>query len=167
MKLVCDLKIAIQIKNLKIEVMLVKRESTQPVYSKLFSDFFDKEFGNWSNYNFSKTETTLPAVNIVENEGDFVVEVAAPGLKKEDFEIQIQDDVLTISSEKNEENMEAQKNYSRREYKYLAFKRSFTLPKDLIDDQKVEARYENGELFITIPKKEEAKPKGPLKISVN
>lgn len=147
--------------------MIVKRNNTQPVYSKVFSDFFDKEFGNWSNYNFSKTETTLPAVNIVENQTEFVVEVAAPGLKKEDFEIQIHDNVLTISSERRDEKEESEKNYSRREYKYLAFKRSFTLPKDLIDDKKVEAKYENGELLITIPKKEEAKEKEPLKISVN
>jgi len=147
--------------------MLVRREHNSPVYSGLFSDFFDKEFGNWTNSNFSKTETTLPAVNILENDDAFTVEVAAPGMKKNDFDINIFENVLTISSEKSEENEEKDKNYSRREYKYLSFKRSFTLPKDIVDDEKIEAKYENGELFITIPKKEEAKPKGPLKIAVS
>jgi len=146
--------------------MLVRREQNSPVYSSLFSDFFDKEFGNWTNSNFSSTETTLPAVNIVESDDAFIVEVAAPGMKKDDFDINIFENVLTISSEKEEVDEEKDKNYSRREYKYLSFKRSFTLPKDIIDDEKVKAKYENGELFITIPKKEEAKPKGPLRIAV-
>jgi HSP20 family protein len=150
----------------KDKAMLVKRDYSTPAYPRLFADFFDNEFGNWSRSNFSKTETTLPAVNILETDKQFSVEVAAPGMKKEDFDIQIHDNVLTISSEKSTESEEKEKNYTRREYNYLSFKRSFTLPKDIIDIDKVEAKYEEGELKIVIPKKEEAKPKGPQKVLV-
>ena len=89
--------------------MLVKRNYSTPAYSRLFADFFDNELGNWSRSNFSKTETTLPAVNILETDEQFSVEVAAPGMKKEDFDIQIHDNVLTISSEKSTESEEKEK----------------------------------------------------------
>ena len=145
--------------------MLVKRE-TYPALSRVFGDFFDKEFSDWSNTNYSETNTTLPAVNIKETENEFIVEVAVPGMDKKDFNIDLNENLLSVSSEKKEENSENMEKYSRREYSYQSFRRVFTLPKEVVDDEKISAKYVNGELIISIPKKEEAKPKGPMKIEI-
>lgn len=132
----------------------------------IFDDFFNMELGNWKNKNFSSTNTTLPAVNIKEDEDEFTVEMAAPGMVKEDFKINLEHNVLTIASEKNEENQEESGKYSRKEFSYRSFQRAFTLP-DSADNEKIEARYENGVLKIGIPKKEEAKPRPPRQISIS
>ena len=145
--------------------MLVKRE-TYPALSRVFGDFFDKEFSDWSNTNYSETNTTLPAVNIKESENEFIVEVAVPGMDKKDFNIDLHENLLTVSSEKKEESTDNNGKYSRREYSYQSFRRVFTLPKEVVDDENISAKYENGELLIVIPKKEEAKPKGPMKIEI-
>jgi HSP20 family protein len=98
----------------------------------------------------------MPSVNIVENKDNYRVAVAAPGLKKEDFKIDIDGNVLTISSEKEEEKKESEEKYTRREYSYSAFSRSFTLPED-VNKEAIEARYADGVLNISLPRKEEAK----------
>jgi len=98
----------------------------------------------------------VPSVNIIENENDFVLELAAPGKTKEDFKINLENQLLTISSEVKEEKEETKKNYTRREFVFNSFSRSFTLPKNIIHD-KVAADYKDGILRITLPKKEEAK----------
>lgn len=146
--------------------MLIKRESSLPMFSNMFGDFFDKAFSDWSNTNFSLTNTTLPATNIKETKDDFIVTMAVPGMSKKDFNINLSNNILTISSEKKEEKKENEDNYNRREYSYQSFSRSFTLPKDVVNDEKITAKYNNGELLITIPKKEEAKPKKPLQIEI-
>lgn len=133
--------------------MLVK-SSGYPVLPSLFDDFFR----DWSTTNFSDTNTTLPAVNIRENDDEFVVEVAVPGMDKNDFKIDLENNLLTISSEKVSNNEEKKDKYTRREYSYQSFKRSFTLPKNIVDSDKIKAKYHAGELIIQIPKKEEAKP---------
>ncbi|MBJ2175586.1 Hsp20/alpha crystallin family protein [Aureibaculum sp. A20] len=127
---------------------------------------FDNLFRDWSSTNFSETNTSLPAVNIKEDEDGFTVNLAAPGMDKKDFNIDLNNDVLTISSEKNEENKEEKDNYTRREYSYQSFKRSFNLPKNIVDNDKIKATYTNGELSIVIPKREEAKPKPARLIEV-
>ena len=109
-----------------------------------------------------KVGNGLPATNILNNEGDFVIEIAVPGMKKSDFKIDVDNDVLTISSEEKLENEKAATNYTRREFYYNSFKRSFTLP-EITDSEKIVAKYEDGVLAISIPKKEEAKPK-PVKV---
>lgn len=103
---------------------------------------------------------TIPAVNIKETETGFELELAAPGLKKDQFSIEVDQNLLTISSERKDENesKNAEGTYSRREFSYSAFKRSFTLP-ETVDSEKIEAQYEDGVLHIAIPKKEEALPK--------
>lgn len=146
--------------------MLAKRNIFYPTFSSLFGDFFDKEFSDWTTSNFSPTQTTLPAVNIKETDDKFEVVMAAPGMNKKDFKINLDDNVLTISSEKEEENKENKEKFSRREYSYQSFTRSFTLPKEVVDAGKISAKYENGELFIDIPKKEEAKPIPPKQIEI-
>lgn len=146
--------------------MLIKRNDSYPVFSNLFGDFFDKAFSDWNSTNFSLTNTTLPAVNIQESKDDFLVSMAVPGMSKKDFKIDLNDNLLTISSEKKEEKKKEEVNFTRQEYSYQSFSRSFTLPKDVVNDEKISAKYEDGELKILIPKKEEAKPKEPKVISI-
>ena len=136
-------------------------------YPSLFDRFFENDWFDWANRNFSDTNTTLPSVNIKESAEDFEVEVAAPGLGKKDFKIELSHDLLTISSEKkiDKETKKGQQ-FSRREFSYQSFSRSFTLP-NTADSEKIEAKYENGILRIVIPKKEEAKPKPPRQISIS
>jgi HSP20 family protein len=131
----------------------------------LFDDFFNNDLTDWRRTNFSSTGTTLPKVNIKENDDSFAVEMAAPGMEKKDFEIHVENGILTISSEKKDEVKEEKENFTRREFSFQSFQRSFTLP-DTVDGEKIKDRYENGLLMVTIPKKEEAKPKPPKKITV-
>ena len=142
--------------------MLVKRRTGIPVLPGTFDDFLT----GWPLINFSETDSTLPAVNIKENEDSFIVEVAAPGMDKKDFHIDFENDVLTISSEKTIDNEETTDTYTRKEHSYQTFKRSFNIPKNIADSNKISATYKNGELVITIPKKEEAKPKPARLIEV-
>jgi len=97
--------------------------------------------------------TVIPAVNIRETEKAFELEVAVPGLKKKDINIDLDENVLTISSKNEEEKNKEKDHFKRREFHYSAFERSFTIPEDT-DENKIEAKHENGVLFISIPKKE-------------
>ena len=135
--------------------------------SPLFDHFFDGEFFDWSNKNFSQTNTTLPSVNIKENENEYMLEVAAPGFEKEDFKIEQHNDLLTISSEKKieKENKDGER-FTKREFSYQSFSRSFTLPQTA-DGEKISANYDKGILTVSIPKREEAKPKAPRLVQVN
>ena len=144
--------------------MLLARNSNQA--PSLFDRFFDGELFDWSNRNFSNTNTTLPTVNIKENGELFIVELAAPGLEKEDFKIELNHNLLTISSEKKSENEIKEGEYfTKREFSYQSFSRSFTLPQ-IADGEKIEANYEKGILNVHIPKKEEAKPKPARTIEI-
>ena len=128
----------------------------------VFDRFFDCDLMDWSN----NVNTTLPSVNIKETKEGFEVKVAAPGFDKNDFKLELNHDVLTISSEKQAENETKEgEQYTRREYCYSSFKRSFVLP-DSADAEKINAEYKNGILDITIPKKEEAKPKDKRVIEI-
>ena len=108
----------------------------------------------------------IPSVNVTENEKEFRIEMAAPGLERTDFKVKVENGVLTISSEKEQEKKEEKKNYTRREYSYNSFSRAFTLPENCAPDQ-INAKYENGILGITLPKKEVtvAKPVKEIKVS--
>ena len=128
----------------------------------VFDRFFDGDLMDWSN----DVNTTLPSVNIKETKEGFEVKVAAPGFDKNDFKLELNHDVLTISSEKQAENETKEgEQYTRREYCYSSFKRSFVLP-DSADAEKINAEYKNGILDITIPKKEEAKSKDKRVIEI-
>ncbi len=133
------------------------RFNHQPAFSDLFDQVF---FNNFDND--SKVACRKPATNIVENENNFELSLAVPGLGKEDIKIDLEDNLLTISSEKEDEKEDV--NYSRREFTYQNFSRSFTLPKT-VDTEKIKADYKNGILFVTLPKIEEAKLKKAIKIS--
>jgi HSP20 family protein len=135
------------------------RPSTYPsLFDSLFSevDFFADNRSNG---------LSVPAVNVKEDADGFNIELAAPGLKKDDFKINIDEKTLTISSEVKNEESEVKENYTRKEFSYTSFSRSFRLPKT-VDIDKVEASHENGVLYLVLPKKEEAKPKEPRLITV-
>jgi HSP20 family protein len=145
---------------------LVKRNELFPAWSRFFNDFFDKDLLDWSDKHFSNTNTTLPAVNIKESDNGFEVEMAVPGMSKNDFQINLENNTLCISSEKKSENENKESGYSRKEFSYQSFSRSFSLP-DSADEGSIKAKYENGILMISIPKREEAKPKPPRAISIS
>jgi HSP20 family protein len=146
---------------------LVKRENYSPTWSNFFNDFLNRDWYDWNNQNYSLTNTTIPAVNIKETENEFEVDMAAPGMKKDDFKIELNNNVLMISSEKQSENETRDgKNVTRREFSYQSFSRSFTLPA-IVETEKITAKYENGLLRVNIPKKDEAKPKPIKQIEVS
>ena len=141
---------------------IIKRNENFPMFPALLDDFLGRDWFDYSTKNFSKTNTTIPSVNIVESENNFEIELAAPGFEKKDFKVELNHNVLTISSDKSEQKEETEgKNFSRKEFSYQSFCRSFTIP-NVVDSEKIEARYENGILKVFIPKREELKPK-PLK----
>lgn len=113
-----------------------------------------------------KTVSGIPAVNITEGKENFTIEVAAPGLNKENFKINIENNLLTISSEKKNEKEDKEKNYVRREFSYSSFKRSFVLP-DMVQSDGIKASHKDGILMVEIPKKEEAKEKPPREIQIS
>jgi HSP20 family protein len=146
---------------------LLRRNENYPAWSNFFNDFFNRDWMDWTNQNFSETNTTLPSVNIIEGDDSFEVDMAAPGLGKKDFKIELKHGVLTISSEKKIENETKNgQHFTRREFSYQSFNRSFTLPQT-VDSEKISAKYDNGILKVTIPKKEEAKPKPVKAIDIN
>jgi len=124
------------------------------------NDFFPNAFDNFLNdFGTTKHLVNNPAVNVKETEEGFQVQIAAPGLKKEDFKVEINKNLLTISSAKKaEEESKENGKFTRREFSYQSFSRSFTLSQS-IDTEKIEAKYEQGILNITLPKREEAKVK--------
>jgi HSP20 family protein len=143
---------------------LVKRSNNLfPSMPSLLDRFFDGGLMDWNMSNFSTTDTTVPAVNVIENNDVFSIEVAAPGLKKEDFRIDYNNGQLTISSEhKNEMETKDGEKVTRREFSYQSFQRSFSVSENAIDVDNIVANYKDGILNITLPKREEAKPK-PMK----
>lgn len=116
----------------------------------MFSDLFEKDF--FSN----KFASNLPAVNIKEDDKEFKVEVAVPGLKKNDFKITTENGMINISAEREDTKEEKEGNYTRKEYNYNSFSRSFLLPED-VKDEDIKAKYEDGILKLSIPKKPETK----------
>lgn len=134
----------------------------------LFDDFFNRDLFNWNNLHFSNTNTTIPAVNIKETAENYEVEVAAPGMTKKDFKVELDGNTLTIRSEKSTQREEKDLDrYYQKEFSYQSFQRTFTLQKEVVDIEKIEAKYENGLLHLLIPKKEEAKQKQPKLIQVS
>ncbi len=125
-------------------------------FPAMMDDYFkpwNELFGNGGSWG---KVLTIPAVNIAENRDEFKVTVAAPGLKKDDFTIDVEDNMLTISSEKEENKEQKEAHYTRKEYSYSSFNRNFSLP-EMVNQGKIEASYQDGVLTVVLPKKEEAK----------
>lgn len=127
-----------------------KNHAVNPFFSDAFESVFNDSFLS------DRLSSRVPAVNISESENEFHIELAAPGLKKEDFKISLDKNVLSVSADKKTENAVEGKKFSKREYSYNTFTRSFTLP-DIADQGKIEAEYVDGILKLIVAKKEEAK----------
>lgn len=142
---------------------LVRRTNGHvPSFYNIFNDIFSDEV-----FNVKPNGSVVPAVNVKEDDGTFSLEVAAPGLNKEDFKVKVDKDILTISSEvenKTEDTDSAGK-YTRKEFSYRSFQRSFTLPES-VDGDGINAKYENGVLHVSLPKREEAKVKPAREIEI-
>ena len=144
---------------------IVKRDvGYAPTISNLFDDFFTRDLFNWPSS--SSTGTSIPKVNIYETDEGFHVEMAAPGMTKDDFKVELDNNMLTISSQKESKGSEENRNYQRREYSFQSFTRSFHLP-DSAEAEKINAKYVDGVLSLVIPKKEEAKRKPVRTIKIS
>nr|WP_315215905.1 Hsp20/alpha crystallin family protein [uncultured Flavobacterium sp.] len=148
---------------------LVKRNGLFPLVpvNTFFDDLFTKDIFDWTDRNFSSIGSNLPSVNLKETDDLLKIELAAPGMKKEDFKVEIDNNTLLISSEKEEEKEETRKkdNYIRKEFNYQSFFRSFSLP-EYIDESKIEANYKDGILHVNIAKKEGGKRKTTKRIAI-
>ncbi|MCE3227552.1 MAG: molecular chaperone Hsp20 [Bacteroidetes bacterium] len=116
--------------------------------------------------DFWNSGVNTPPANISETDKEYQLELSVPGVKRDDIKIDVEDGMITVSSEKEEESKDENKGYKRREFSYSSFSRSFQLP-DNIDENNINAKYEDGMLCLTIPKKETAvsKPRKQIKIS--
>jgi HSP20 family protein len=145
---------------------LLRRQ--QPSWPSLFEDAFFKDFFDAAPKSFGNVTKSVPAVNVKETDTAFKVEVAAPGVKKEDFRINVEEDMLTISTEAQQEHEEKDKEgrYTKREFSYQSFSRSFSLNPDHVDVEHISANYEDGILHLNIPKKtkEELKVKKSIEV---
>ena len=133
------------------------KEDFFPSFTSLWDDFFGKNA--WPEMK------SVPAVNISEHPDRFEVEVAAPGMKKEDFKVNLEHNVLTLSGEHNMENESKDKKFTRKEFSYSSFQRSFTLPEN-VNASGIEAKYNDGILKLVLPKKEEVKQNPSKQITV-
>ncbi|MCA0153125.1 Hsp20/alpha crystallin family protein [Winogradskyella vincentii] len=136
-----------------------------PSWSSWIDDIFNRELPSVLTSNFS-TGMTMPQVNIRETADAYFVDMAVPGMKKSDFNINLDNQLLSISTESSEEHTHENENFTRKEFGYSAFKRSFNLP-ETINENKIEAKYNDGILSIHLPKKEEAKQRPPRTIKVS
>jgi HSP20 family protein len=142
--------------------------SNYPSFPSFFDRFFEGDLMDWSASNFAGNRSTLPAVNVRDNENEYLIEVAAPGMKKDDFKINYDNGRLTISSEKQEEMKEGESDrYTRREFHYQSFQRTFTVSENVVDSGKIGANYADGILIITLPKRDELKPKPAKEIKIS
>lgn len=135
-------------------------KSYVPAY---WDDFFNDKFFN--GVSPSGNRSTSPKVNVHEGEKSFVIELAAPGVNARDFKIDLENDVLTISSEQEEKKEENKRNYLRKEFNYSSFKKSFQLP-DTIDAENIKASHDAGILSIELPKKQEVVQNAHRKIEI-
>lgn len=142
---------------------LVRQNSHSfPTLPSLLEELFNRDWADSTLANRNTYGSTLPAVNVRESNDQFTIEVAAPGMKRDDFKVELDNNVLTISSQREEKQDEQHENYTRREFNYQYFQRSFTLPENKVEGEKISARYLDGILHISVPKREDAKVK-PIK----
>ncbi|HLN52849.1 MAG TPA: Hsp20/alpha crystallin family protein [Lentimicrobium sp.] len=143
--------------------MLPTLRKEKRFFPSIIDEFFGRDFMP-DLFEF-QTGINMPSVNIVEGKNDYKIEVAAPGLDKNDFKISLDNNVLTISSEREEKDERNDERYMRREFSYFSFKRSFSLPQS-VDPSNISATHNNGILNISIPKHEDAKEKPARQIEI-
>jgi HSP20 family protein len=141
---------------------VMRRESLPSV----FNDFF-KPWDRWFDTNGGSMPNmmTVPAVNIVEKQDHYEISLAAPGMKKDDFNIDVEGNLLTISAESQQRLEEKDERHTRQEFNYTSFSRAFTMPDGVVRD-KIDASYENGLLRLMLPKTEEARKSASKHIAV-
>lgn len=147
---------------------LVNKNNLFPSMNSFIDDVFSKDFFDWNDKNYSGLGSTLPSVNLMENDNQIKIDLAAPGMKKEDFKIELNNDMLSISSEKRHEKEEKNKkeNYMRKEFSYQSFCRSFYLP-DNVKKETIDATYKDGILHIEIQKQANGKKSSSKKIEIH
>ena len=140
---------------------LIRKQN--PFFPSLVDELFNQE----RRVRTSSISSTTPAVNIIEKDIQFMIELAAPGNKKEDFEIEIEDGILSISSSSNkEDNTSEKETFTRQEFSYNSFRRSFTIPES-VDVSSIEATYNEGVLLIKLLKLEETLPQPKKLITIS
>ncbi len=135
------------------------RFNHHPSFSNIFNTF-EKNILN----DLPQDRGDIPAVNIKEDDKQFLMEMAIPGFNKKDFKVNVEEQLLTISSEQEDKKEEKSGNYTRKEFSFSGFSRSFSLPKTIMVDD-IKAEYENGILSIALPKKEEVKMQREISIA--
>lgn len=136
------------------------RSNNPRTFNEMLESFFNTDF----NPVFNTSDT--PAVNVVETKDNYKLEVAVPGMSKENMKINVDGNMLTVSGKNETKNSEEKENYTRKEFSFSSFFRTFTLP-DTVDADKISADYVNGILNVVIPKKDEAKVSGPKSINIS
>jgi HSP20 family protein len=141
---------------------MLKQQLARPLSifrPRIFDDFLSP-WNEWigNGHLFPEERMSVPAVNISEDDNNYQLTMAAPGMKKDDFKVDIDGNTLVVSSEKESNKEEQSKKFSKKEYSYSSFSRSFAIPEDA-NHEKIDAHYEDGILKLTIPKKEEARRK--------
>ena len=143
---------------------LVRTQSSRDRFQDLFDDLLAPEF--YLRGRSISPQVSLPKINIKEGDNAYVLEVAAPGIAKEDFNIQLEDGLLTVSSQKKEEKEEENKKYYKREFSHQTFKRSFRLPEN-VDAENITANYVDGVLSVQVPLAQKAKEDQPKLIQIS
>jgi HSP20 family protein len=138
-----------------------------PFLPSLLDDLLHRDWPNSSLTN-GNLLATQPAVNVKETNDSYKIDVAAPGMKRDDFKVELDNNVLTISVDREEKHEEQNENsaFTRQEFNYQSFQRSFTLPENKVEGEKITARYTDGILHITVPKKDEVKTKPVKQIAI-
>ncbi len=139
-----------------------------PAIPSLLDEFLNRDWLDSSVATWRSNGSTLPAVNVLETNDNLTIQVAAPGMKRDNFKVELDNHVLTISSqhEENWEENDQERIYNRREFSYQAFQRSFTLPEGKVKGEEIAATYKDGILHIIIPKTETAKRKPTKQIAI-
>ena len=145
--------------------MLPIKRTLLPAYSRFFEDDWNNLF-DWSNQLNRKHQSTRPSVNILEEADSIIVEMAVPGMSKENFHIETHNDILTVKAETQNHQKKEASNYKLQEFDYQSFSRSFNLSHKVVDTTKIAAKYHDGILRLTLPKKEEAKEKPARQIPI-
>jgi HSP20 family protein len=139
-----------------------------PAIPSLMDDFFGRDLLDSTLENWRTIGTTLPSINVRETNDDILIEVAAPGMKRDDFKVELDNNALTISSQRedNREEKDEEGTYTRKEFSYSSFQRSFLLPQNKVKGDEISAKYIDGVLHIVVPKTADAKTKPAKQIAV-
>ena len=138
---------------------LLRKQS--PFFPSLVDEFVNRDW----NLELPALSANVPAVNIIEKEKEYKIELAVPGMRKDHFEIEMEEGILSISANQDEEKTSEKGKFTRREFSYNSFRRSFTIPES-VDPAKIDAKYTEGVLFISLPKRKEALPQPKKLINI-